>query len=721
MSGNSYVSAIYDPETGINLAELTNGPRSGWMYTINGKFTDYMEAVTLKDGDDMRFFYVDDYSEIDWDGDKTPQESADEVEALIDSIPDVDKLILSDGTLVDKADSAYNSLNDEAKALVSSAAKAKLEAAVLKINELRKENQESIDKIYADTGDTLLDKANQYSLTVGASHGDWAALGLARAGVITESVSEQYSQNVIKYVRKKGSAKLHSTKSTDNSRVILGLTSIGKDVTDVAGYNLLEPLADLDYVNEQGINGPIWALIALDSYDYDVPDAPEGKVQTTRDALISCILDAQLKDGGFSAGEKDTEVDITAMALQALAPYYDTDNKVKAAVDKALGRLSDMQGSDGKFRAYGTANAESNAQVIVALTSLGIDPADDGRFIKNGNSVMNALLSFYSNGSFMHTMSSSAAENGMATEQSYYALASYYRLKGGKTSLFDMTDVKEMTKIEEKGFAEENQASENKNTAGAEKKASGKTKSVKAKLTTVEQVMSMIEAVLNPDDPDKALPSDLSKLTEQQLDLIIEAYNAYDSLSDDEKLLVKNYTEFKELLDKLGKVLHKDLQTGIMAEDIQWHYRLVVKETDFDNDTTDSIRRILKEDSDILKTYDIYFEDLLTGNQYEPSDLVKIKIPKPDMKDFDSTVIVHVDDGGDIQFIKCEEKNGYIVFKSQDFSLYAVAGVEGSWNDLFGVGTLAVYHMAWIIAAAIAAFALTTLIIVKKRNKHGDS
>ena len=284
-----------------------------------------------------------------------------------------------------------------------------------------------------------------------------------------------------------------------------------------------------------------------------------------------------------------------------------------------------------------------------------------------------------------------------------------------------MTDVKEMTKIEEKGFAEENQASENKNTAGAEKKASGKTKSVKAKLTTVEQVMSMIEAVLNPDDPDKALPSDLSKLTEQQLDLIIEAYNAYDSLSDDEKLLVKNYTEFKELLDKLGKVLHKDLQTGIMAEDIQWHYRLVVKETDFDNDTTDSIRRILKEDSDILKTYDIYFEDLLTGNQYEPSDLVKIKIPKPDMKDFDSTVIVHVDDGGDIQFIKCEEKNGYIVFKSQDFSLYAVAGVEGSWNDLFGVGTLAVYHMAWIIAAAIAAFALTTLIIVKKRNKHGDS
>lgn len=64
------------------------------------------------------------------------------------------------------------------------------------------------------------------------------------------------------------------------------------------------------------------------------------------------------------------------------------------------------------------------------------------------------------------------------------------------------------------------------------------------------------------------------------------------------------------------------------------------------------------------------------------------------MKDFDSTVIVHVDDGGDIQFIKCEEKNGYIVFKSQDFSLYAVAGVEGSWNDLFGVGTLAVYHMA---------------------------
>ncbi len=79
------------------------------------------------------------------------------------------------------------------------------------------------------------------------------------------------------------------------------------------------------------------------------------------------------------------------MAIQALAPYYETDAEARAAVDRALEMLSGMQDSQGGFASKGIANSESCAQVVVALTSLGLDPDTDPRFVKNGNSVLDAL------------------------------------------------------------------------------------------------------------------------------------------------------------------------------------------------------------------------------------------------------------------------------------------------------------------------------------------
>lgn len=718
MSGNSYVSSLYFPDDRINLGEFSNGPRSGWMYTINGKFTDYMSAVTLKDGDDMRFFYVDDYNDVDWSGSKTAAEVAAEAEALINALPDPDKLTLADSAAVDKADSAYSSLSEEAKQLVSAAAKAKLYASTVKIEELKKAVRASLDEMYRMTGNSILKKTEKYSLDVGTSHGEWAALGLARAGIMRDSTAEDYAQNVFKYVKKKSSAKLHASKSTDNSRVILALTSIGRDVTDVAGYDLLEPLADFDYVKAQGINGPIWALIALDSHKYEITEVPKGTSQTTRELLINSILDAQLAGGGWAIDEKSAEVDITAMAIQALAPYCKSDEKVNDAVNKALAKLSDMQGADGKFRAYGTANAESNAQVIVALTSLGIDPAEDARFIKNGSSVLDALASFYSDGTFRHTLTSEELDNGIATEQAYYALASYHRMLEGRTTLFDMSDVESFAKIE--GKADENTDGNGQNSSGSKtgtKQASGSTKSIKSKLTDADKVMRMIDAIISPEDSADALSADISKLTDDQLKSIIDAYKAYESLSDDDKLLVKNYSDFKKLLDRIGTEMHRDGKSGIIVEGIDWHYRLIVEKKDFDKSTAADIGRKLNDDSELLVSYDIYFRDLVTGDRYEPEKPVTVKMPKPDMKDFDSAVIVHVDDEGGISFIKCTEKDGYLVFTAQEFSMYAVAGVTGVWGDLLPVASATMDHMIWIIIAAAAAAALAAVIIARRRTK----
>ena len=127
----------------------------------------------------------------------------------------------------------------------------------------------------------------------------------------------------------------------------------------------------------------------------------QGKLITvwlTREKLIQVILDAQLTDGGWTLSGTKADPDMTAMAIQALAPYYKTNETVKAAVDKALEALSALQRNDGGFGSWGTVNSESCDQVIVALTALGIDPTADSRFVKNGLTVLDALAGFYVTG-----------------------------------------------------------------------------------------------------------------------------------------------------------------------------------------------------------------------------------------------------------------------------------------------------------------------------------
>ena len=288
----------------------------------------------------------------------------------------------------------------------------------------------ALDTIYKTTGDFM---SKLGTPTVGSTGGEWMVIGLARSG---RTVPAGYYDNVVEYVKAKADAneRLHPAKVTDNARVILALTAIGKDVTNVGGHNLLKGLDNMDYVQTQGINGPIFTLIALDSHNYPTM----GDV--TREKLIQVILAAQLADGGWDLSADKADPDMTAMAIQALAPYYKTNETVKAAVDKALEALSALQRNDGGFGSWGTVNSESCAQVIVALTALGIDPTADSRFVKNGLTVLDALAGFYvTGGGFRHT--ANGERNGMATEQGYYALAAYYRFANAQTRLYDMTDV----------------------------------------------------------------------------------------------------------------------------------------------------------------------------------------------------------------------------------------------------------------------------------------
>ncbi len=282
----------------------------------------------------------------------------------------------------------------------------------------------------ASVSDALSDTASYIQKTtpnptVGSIGGEWAVFGLARGGY---NVPSGYYQNVVNYVKDCG-GELHSRKYTEYSRVVIALTAIGKDPTNVGGYDLVEPLNDYDKTIWQGINGPIFALIAVDAGNYACDQ---------RQAYIDYILSSEISGGGWALDGGTADADLTAMALQALAKYQD-QAKVKAATDRGLSWLSQNQNSDGTFSSYEAANCESTAQVVVALCELGIS-VDDSRFTKNGSSVLDALLSFYSEGGgFTHVLGGGSGEDAMSTEQGFYALVAASRAANGQSSLYRMS------------------------------------------------------------------------------------------------------------------------------------------------------------------------------------------------------------------------------------------------------------------------------------------
>ena len=273
----------------------------------------------------------------------------------------------------------------------------------------------------------------------GSVGGEWAVLGLARSGrAVSQEYWDAYYAAVEEYVTAREGV-LHKRKHTEYARAVLALTAIGADPTDVGGYNLLTPLGDFEKTLLQGINGPIWALLALDCGSYAVPANEEAETQATRQIYVDDILRRQLADGGWSlAGEAPADPDVTAMALQALAKYQAQD-AVKAATDRALDCLSRMQGSDGGYAGWEVANSESVVQVIVALCELGI-ALEDSRFVKGGSTLLENLLRYQNaDGSFSHT-SGGEGSSQIASEQGLYGLAAAQRAAEGKSSLYRMGD-----------------------------------------------------------------------------------------------------------------------------------------------------------------------------------------------------------------------------------------------------------------------------------------
>ena len=347
--------------------------------------------------------------------DLSDKELAEWVDELIDAIGEVGIGSQKD---IEKARVAYNLLNDAQKALVENYDV--LLKAEQDFDSAFKAKAKLIEEAYDKTGSYLLKGSVPTISSVG---GEWVMLGLARADRMTDEFRSGYYTNVVNALRENNSEQLSSTKSTENARVSLALRSLGFDISNIDGRDVLKPLNDIEYVKNQGINGPIWALIAFNSL--------KGvRTELNTSSYITYIISTQMPDGGWAIDKVSSDADTTAMALQALAPYYEENISVKQSVDKALSLLPTMSYS----------SSESYAQAIVALTSLGINPDTDEKNFVNGKSLIDNLLDYYvTGGGFKHDMIGEI--NQMATEQAYYALVSYFRFIEGKTSFYDMSDV----------------------------------------------------------------------------------------------------------------------------------------------------------------------------------------------------------------------------------------------------------------------------------------
>lgn len=381
----AYIKSITDA-AGHTLKEKGDGKSSGWMFGIAVKGGNEtlpkttLDNTYLKDGDTLRLFFTDTYIPLDPTDPMVP------------------------GAEVPGFDEAYAG----AKAYIQSAVSAPV---------------------------------------VSYLFGEWAVLGQARAKVpLSEAYIAAYYEKVVAYVKANigsdGILRKPDDKNTpvitDNERIILALTAIGKDPTNVGDKNLLTALQDKDIMkvtdtSKTDINGLVMGLLALNSRNY------------TSDTswLVQAVLEQQNKDGSWSASA-DTkpvgDVDMTAMALQALAPYHkDGGNEtVNTAVEKALNWLS------GKYRS-GYDSSESCAQVVIALSALNLDANTDARFTKTVEgktlSVLGNLLQYRvaENGGFKHQFADKAV-NEMATEQALCAMAAYARFTEKANVLYDMTD-----------------------------------------------------------------------------------------------------------------------------------------------------------------------------------------------------------------------------------------------------------------------------------------
>lgn len=273
---------------------------------------------------------------------------------------------------------------------------------------------------YAPDMDQALSRAAAYLAAsvprpqVSSIGGEWAVLGLSRCGQLTQEQRQSYLANLSAVLQEKQGV-LSQRKYSEFSRVVLTLTALGENPASADGYDLLSPLLNCTQVERQGINGPIFALLALNSGNYPGAEAKERYLQD--------ILQAQGTDGGWSLAGRAADPDVTSQALQALAPYEQQRAEVARAVQAGLSCLEQLW-AEGAFL-----TSESCSQAMIAYSELNRTAPEP---------LVSRLLSYQcADGSFLHH--AGGKSDPMSSEQALCALTAVARQARSLSSFYDMS------------------------------------------------------------------------------------------------------------------------------------------------------------------------------------------------------------------------------------------------------------------------------------------
>lgn len=483
---------------------------------------------------------------------------------------------------------------------------------------------------------------------------EWNIFSILRSGAtIEQGKLDKYYESVVKQLNTSSK----NMRVTDLARVALALEAMGKNPTDVGGFNVLEAIYNHKDMMTDSSNCPIFGLLALDGRNYEIPK----NAKWSRKDLVEQILKFQKASGGFglSLDNDTTGIDMTGMALQALAPYYDNSAypEVKPAVDKALKHFKDNITINAGFLDMGSENSCTTAQVLTAVSALNINPTvKENGFVQNGNNMISNLHTYKKDAGFAWQATMQGQE--MATQQVTYALVAYQRMAEGQTRLYDFTDV-------------------------PEEKPSVDPEDEKAAKAVEDQINA------------------IGKVTLESKKAIEAARAAYEKLSEAQKKLVGNLetltkaeAELKKLEEQQGQqgqekpetstvtLVNKKYGVSLQGEGLTEDMELQVEALNKDSKDVERMRKEITSKNSIFRLFNIKL--MKNGKEIQLPQKAVLSIPVGEKYNGKELVVLACSDK-DIRQLKGKVANGSVsVEVTELMSFGVVVDTAASGNEVNG-------------------------------------
>lgn len=299
-------------------------------------------------------------------------------------------------------------------------------------------SQEQAENPYKADMESLISKINQrYSRTTAGAWEDWEWMNLGFYQKKPGNLDDGFS--IAECIKRLDTTT--NVAMTNIDRKIMTLTARGIDCSKLSKYNNGEPFIDAkgnkvddlaailyNYSGGYTINGPIFALNALDMGNYTIPE----NAVWTREKLLETILNHKYLSDGFG-------LDMVTMLMQSIAPYQNDPvygERVKAKLWEGFDIVMDSFGTDPFDNPFGVQwggvyTSEGASQIICALSAMGVDVHTDVRLNNGKDSVLTSFLNYadFVEGYFAH--SNTTPKNAMATYQGCYATQWYLGFLNG--------------------------------------------------------------------------------------------------------------------------------------------------------------------------------------------------------------------------------------------------------------------------------------------------